>query len=96
MTLSPVTCVVTTLVLLVLTGVNIGIGFVDLGGLNGAVSLGIAAVEAVIMVLVFMQLRWSPAMTRVASVAALFWLAILMTGVLDDVLTRAWIPVPGK
>lgn len=93
---SPFTYGVVTLVLLVLTGLNIALGYVDLRGLNGVLALAIAAVEALIMVLVFMHLRWSPAMTRVAGVAALFWLAILISGVLDDMLTRAWIPVPGK
>jgi len=48
------------------------------------------------MALFFMRLRWSPAMTRLVAVAALLWLAILIVGVLDDMLTRGWIPVPGK
>ena len=85
-----------TLVLLLMTALNIVLSMVNLRGLNSALSLGIATVEAVIMALVFMRLRWSPAMTRLVGIAGLLWLAILMVGTLDDVLTRGWLPVPGK
>ncbi len=85
--------VVATLVLLLMTGVNIALAML---GFGGVISLVIAALEAVIMAVVFMRLRWSPAMTRVVGVAGLLWLAILMMGTLDDVLTRGWLPVPGK
>ena len=84
---------VATLILLVLTGVNIVLALL---GSGAVISLLIAAAEAVIMAVVFMRLRWSPPMTRLVSVAGLFWLAILMVGTLDDVLTRGWLPVPGK
>lgn len=84
---------VTTLILLVLTGLNVGLA---LAGFGGAISLAIAAAEAVIMAVVFMRLRWSPAMTRLVGVAALLWLGILMVGTLDDILTRGWLPIPGK
>jgi len=82
-----------TLVLLVLTGLNIGLALL---GFGGVLSLLIAVVEATIMAVVFMRLRWSPAMTRLVGVAGLLWLAILMVGTLDDVLTRGWLPIPGK
>jgi caa(3)-type oxidase subunit IV len=88
--------VVTTLVLLLLTGINIGLSLVNLRGFNSVLSIVIATAEALIMVFVFMRLRWSPAMTRLVSVAGLLWLAILMVGTLDDVVTRGWLPVPGK
>ncbi len=85
--------VVATLVLLAMTGLNIVLAML---GLPGLISLVIAALEAVIMAVVFMRLRWSPAMTRLVSLAGLLWLAILMVGTLDDVLTRGWLPTPGK
>jgi cytochrome c oxidase subunit IV len=90
------TYVVTTVVLLVLTALNIALAQVRLGGFNNVIALGIASVEAVIMALVFMRLRRSPAMTRLVAIAGLFWLGILMSGTLDDVLTRNWLPIPGK
>ena len=88
--------VIVTVLLLVLTGLNIALAMVNLHGLNGFVALAIAAVQAVIMALVFMRLRWSPGMTRLVAVAALLWLGILMVGTLDDFLTRGWLPIPGK
>jgi hypothetical protein len=33
---------------------------------------------------------------RLVAVVALLWLGILIVGTLDDVITRGWLPVPGK
>ena len=90
------TLVAVTLVLLLMTAVNIGLAYVDLHGFNSLVALAIAAVEIVIMAWCFMHLRWSAPMARVAALVGLLWLAILMVGTMDDLLTRSWIPVPGK
>lgn len=92
----PLTYVVVTVVLLLLTAVNIGQAQLSLGAWNGLLALLIAAVEVVLMALVFMRLRSSPGMTRLASLAGLLWLAILLVGTLDDILTRGWLPVPGR
>lgn len=91
-----VTYVITTLVLLALTALNIALAQVNLGGFNNVIALGIATLEVIIMAVVFMRLRSSPAMTRLVAIAGLFWLGILMSGTLDDVLTRNWLPIPGK
>jgi cytochrome c oxidase subunit 4 len=88
--------VIVTLILLVMTAVNIVLAFVDLRGFNTVVGLLIASVEVLIMAVYFMHLRWSAPMTRLVGVAALVWLSILMAGTLDDLLTRGWLPVPGK
>jgi hypothetical protein len=48
------------------------------------------------VVSVFMELRVGPALPRLVLAAALLWLAILMVGTLDDVITRVWLPAPGK
>jgi cytochrome c oxidase subunit IV len=88
--------VVAAIVLLVMTGANIGLATIDLHGLNSAVGLLIAASEVVIMAVYFMHLRWSAPITRLVGLAALLWLSILMAGTLDDLLTRGWLPIPGK
>jgi len=88
--------VLATVVLLLLTALNIGLAQVSLGGFNTLLALGIAAVEVAIMAVVFMRVRSSPGTTRLAAVAGLFWLGILLSGTLDDVLTRGWLPIPGK
>lgn len=93
---NPLTYVVVTVVLLVLTAVNIGQSLLGLGAWSGLIALIIASVEVVLMALVFMRLHGSPAMTRLAALAGLLWLGILLVGTLDDILTRGWLPIPGK
>ena len=70
----PFTYVVVTAALLVLTIINIALAFIDLRGWNSVASLTIAAIEVVVMALVFMHLRWSSAITRLVAVAAVLWL----------------------
>jgi cytochrome c oxidase subunit 3 len=57
------------------------------------VVLGLAAVGAVLIAVFPMRLRVSPPLTRIVGVAALVWLALLLLGTLDDVLTRGWLRV---
>jgi cytochrome c oxidase subunit III len=54
-------------------------------------ALGVAAVAAVLIAAFPMRLRLSPPLTRIVGLAALVWLAILLLGTLDDVLTRGWL-----
>ena len=82
---------VVTLVLLVLTAANIGVAYVDLRGWNFVINLLIAAIEVVIMVWWFMGLRFSSPVSKLVAIAALVWLAILMSGTLEDLLTRGWL-----
>src|SRR5436190_6015325 len=83
-------------VLLILTALTVGLARVDLRGLNGIVALVIAAVKAALIAWFFMHLRSSWPMTRVVGVAALLWLGILIVGTMDDIVTRGWLPIPGK
>jgi hypothetical protein len=39
-----------------------------------------------------MHIKYSSNLTRIAVVAGFFWLAILLTLTLSDILTRSWIP----
>jgi hypothetical protein len=43
-----------------------------------------------------MHVRWSSRVTQLAAAGGLVWLAIFLMGVMDDYVTRAWLPVPGK
>jgi cytochrome c oxidase subunit 4 len=90
------TYVVIALVLLSLTGLTVGVAFLPLGPWHTPIALGIAAIKAVLIGLYFMHLRFSPPVSRLAALAGLFWFAILLAGTLDDVVTRGWLPVPGK
>lgn len=76
--------------LLVLTAVTTAAAFVDLGRLNTVVALVIAVCKASLVVLFFMHLKEQTGMTRVVILAALLWLAVLITITMSDVFTRGW------
>jgi len=50
----------------------------DLGVANFTIAMGIATVKMVLIILYFMHVRYSDNLTRVFSVAAFFWLLILV------------------
>ncbi|HEY4231806.1 MAG TPA: cytochrome C oxidase subunit IV family protein [Lacipirellulaceae bacterium] len=60
----------------------------DLGVLNTAIALTIAFAKAALIVLFFMHLRYSWPLLRLFAASGLIWLAIMITFVLADVLTR--------
>jgi caa(3)-type oxidase subunit IV len=95
-TVSTRTYVAVFAVLLALTATTIGLAFVPLGRWSTPVALGIAATKALLIAAVFMHLRHGTVTSRLAAVAGLLWLSILLAGTLDDVITRGWLPVPGK
>ena len=76
--------------LLVLTGVTVGVAFVDLGGLNNLVALAIAAAKAALVVFWFMHVRGSSPLVRATVCAGGLWLAILLGLTLADYTTRSW------
>lgn len=82
--------------LLALTAVTYFAARFDLGIWNSVIALAIAAVKAVLIILFFMHARSSIALVRITIVASLIWLGILMLGTLNDVITRAWLHVPGR
>src|SRR3954453_15356094 len=90
------TYVLTALALLVLTGLTIGVAFLPLGAWSTPIALAIAATKACLIGLIFMHLRFATPTVRLTALVGLVWLAIMMAGTLDDVLTRGWLAVPGK
>jgi caa(3)-type oxidase subunit IV len=74
-------------VLIVLTLANIFLAQVDLRGWNTLVGLLISAAQAALSAIFLMHLRWSRPTTRLVAMVALMWLAILIGGTLDDLLT---------
>lgn len=77
-----------------LTALTTAAAYVDLGPFNTVVALLIAMVKATLVGLFFMHLKWSSHLARLAAVAALFWLAILIALSLADYLTRNSPPPP--
>ena len=82
--------------LILLTGATVGLAYMDLGPLHLPVALGIAIIKAALIVTVFMELKFAAPTERLAAVAALFWLGILIAGTLDDYFTRGWLTTAGK
>ena len=77
------------LALLVLTGVTAGVAFVDLGPFNTVVALVIATGKALLVVLIFMHVKYaSDRLIKVVVVSALFWLLLLLGLSLADYTTR--------
>jgi cytochrome c oxidase subunit 4 len=80
--------------LLCLTAITTGVAFVDLGRMNTVVALVIAVTKMLLVILFFMHVKYSPRLTKLAILAGFFWLALLLTFTLSDVLTRHWTPSP--
>ena len=74
--------------LLVLLGITFGAAYLPLGPFNVVVGLIIAAIKASLVGLLFMNLKRSGPLMRLAAAAGFFWLVILFALTLSDVLTR--------
>jgi cytochrome c oxidase subunit IV len=84
------TYVVVFVSLLILTALTTGVAYIDMGRWNLIVALVIAVAKASLVVLFFMHLKYNKGLSRLAIVAALFWLGLMMTFSLSDELTRTW------
>ena len=82
--------------LLALLLATVGAAYLPLGPFNGIVALAIAGWKAILIVLIFMHIRWGSKMLHLAAVAGLLWLAILISLVTLDYMTRQWIPYLGR
>jgi cytochrome c oxidase subunit IV len=76
------------LALLLLLGVSVGLTFIDLGFFNPLGNLGIAGLQAGLIMAVFMGLKWSSPLVRVVAIGGVFFLSFLVVLLLADYLTR--------
>jgi cytochrome c oxidase subunit IV len=75
--------------LLVLTGVTTSIAFVDLGRLNTIMALVIATCKALLVVLIFMHVKYaSDRLVKVVVISAVFFLFLLLGLSMADYSTR--------
>ena len=77
-------------ILMLCTLATVLIAFVDLGALNTVAALTIAVFKAVLVILYFMHVKYSPRLTWAVVVGSVFWLGILLVLTMSDYLTRAW------
>lgn len=76
--------------LLALTLTTVLVSFVELGPLNPIVALVIATIKALLVILFFMEIRYSSKITMMVVVAGFFFLLILMSLTMSDYLSRVW------
>src|SRR5262249_3304921 len=88
------TYILVWLSLLVLLGITVGVAYIHLGWLNVFAVVGIAVTKAVIIILFFMHVRYSPRLLWIFVCAGFFWLSILFALSLGDYLTRIYMPFP--
>jgi cytochrome c oxidase subunit 3 len=86
----------TFLILVALLGAAVGAAYLPLGPLHLPATLLIASVKAVIIMMIFMHLRFSNRLTWAFAVGAFVWLALLIVLTMSDYLSRGWLAIPGK
>jgi cytochrome c oxidase subunit 4 len=79
--------------LMLLLGLTWSIGYVNLGQFNLIIGLTISITKALLVALVFMHIKWSSRLLRLAAIVGVIWLLILITFTLGDYFTRGWVPL---
>ena len=74
--------------LLILLVVTVLVAQVNLGIMNTPLAMTIAMVKAVMIVLIFMHIRYAPPLVRVFAAGGFLWLAIMFILTFSEVLTR--------
>ena len=81
---------------MVLLAATVGAAFIDIEPFNFALTMVIAVAKAVMILLIFMHVRYSERLVWVFSSGAFLWLALLIGMSLNDYFTRGWLHIPGK
>jgi len=76
--------------LLILTGVTVGVAYLNLGAFSIVAALVIATIKSLLVALFFMEVRYSHAITKIVIVAGILWLLIMLLLSLTDYASRAW------
>jgi cytochrome c oxidase subunit IV len=75
--------------LMCLTVITAGVSFIDLGPLNTVVALSIATFKAILVVLIFMHVKYtSEKLTKTVVISAIFFLFLLLALSMADYTTR--------
>ena len=80
------------LTLIVGTILTVVVARFDLGELNNVMMLTIACGKALLVILFFMHVWWSPRLTWVFAASGFFWLLILFGMTMSDYMSRGWVP----
>ncbi len=74
--------------LLALLLLTVGAAYIPLGPWNTAVAMSISVAKGLLVILFFMHARQATPLTRLFICAGFFWLGLLISLTLSDVLTR--------
>jgi cytochrome c oxidase subunit 4 len=80
--------------LIVLTGATYWTALMDLGMWNTPVAMTIAIFKALLVVLIFMHVKYSNKLVQTMVVASVLWLLIMFAFTGQDYLTRGWLGNP--
>ncbi|MDZ4860166.1 MAG: cytochrome C oxidase subunit IV family protein [Candidatus Hydrogenedentes bacterium] len=83
--------VVTGIALAVLMLLTVAAAYIDLGSMNAVVAMVIAIIKAGLIVLFFMNVKYSTRLTWIFVASAFFWLFILLGMFLPDYLARDFV-----
>lgn len=86
----PKTYVKTFLSLIGLLALTVGANFLNLGPFSVVVALGVAFAKAALIILFFMEVRYSPPLVWLFAAAGFVWLVILLVISMSDYTTRNW------
>jgi cytochrome c oxidase subunit 4 len=81
--------------LLVGTGLTVWVSTLELGFWNTPVALAIAITKAMLVILFFMHVKYSPRLVWITLAAAFFWLFHMIIGTIADYLSRGMLGNPG-
>jgi len=84
------------LALVGLTGLTVWVAHIDLGAWSTPVALFIATVKALLVVVIFMELRFGQPLTWLAAVTGILFMILLIGLTMADVVSRGWLGVPGR
>lgn len=82
--------------LLILLALTIWVSYGKWGPLSTALSFFISVVKTALIAWFYMHLKHDKGMTRVFSIAGIAWLVIMFSLMLNDYVSRSWLPYPSR
>jgi cytochrome c oxidase subunit IV len=82
--------------LMVLTVVTVLVSRVNLGYLNLPVALAVAVTKALLVILIFMEVKYSPRLVQVTAGVGFLFLGIMILYTMTDYLSRNLLGVAGR
>ena len=90
-TVQPKTYLKTFVILMVLLALTVGANCFNLGPFNVAVAMLISVAKAALIILFFMEVRYSNPIVWLFAATGFLWLVLMLVMMLSDYATRSWI-----